>query len=549
MSGLIALYAPSLDHAALTARLDDLTCALKFRGPDRRGTWFDEKIPFAFGHAAFNIRDLTAAGHQPMRSKTARYIVILDGEISNAGLLREDLQAFDVLFSGRSDAEVLLAAIERWGLNITCQKIRGAFAFALWDTREQRLHLVVDPFGRKTLYAGWYDRHFLVTSDLRFFRDGGALNGQAVSTYLRFGFFPAPLTPYRGVMRMVPGCRMLLDLKALRPGQDIAGLMDPYYRPAAIIGDAIAQRSIVQKMTMQDRLSRFDELLRATILENCNSDIPVALGNGGGCDDVMLATMLDDLEIRYQAAVDQQNRHITPQDIENQISPHDDLSLSVPSNFMITGMGLSQIFLGCNPRRVSRQGWLSWLLPLHRHTSIDAYELNMGGRAAQELAPMTMEEATQNYPLRGSTWWPTGLDASEWSCYADLLHNIPNKLLGRLDENWCAEMRTPFLDPRLLSFIWALPQRARFDVHNDLRILMERYGVPSKMAPQPEIQPVELLRGSLQSWAKNVLLSDQSFPVASTNRQVLWDRFENGDDTVSSALWRLVVVQGWLGQR
>ena len=129
-----------------------MTDAIAHRGPDGSGLWLDDGV--ALGHRRLSIIDLTEAAAQPMHSASDRYVLTYNGEIYNFAELRKDLAAVGIQYKGRSDTEVLIAAISKWGLLETLSKINGMFAFALWDRQEQRLHLVRDRFGQKPLYYG-----------------------------------------------------------------------------------------------------------------------------------------------------------------------------------------------------------------------------------------------------------------------------------------------------------------------------------------------------------------------------------------------------------
>ena len=124
--------------------------ALLHRGPDDEGVWSDPEFGVTLCFRRLAIIDLSPAGHQPMASQTGRYVVAFNGEIYNFAALRAEF-GDDVTWRGHSDTEVLLAAIERWGLRAAIERCSGLFAIALWDRQEHELHLFRDILGEKPM--------------------------------------------------------------------------------------------------------------------------------------------------------------------------------------------------------------------------------------------------------------------------------------------------------------------------------------------------------------------------------------------------------------
>src|SRR5690606_1523096 len=105
--------------------------------------------------------------HQPMHSPSGRYVITFNGEIYNFAELRAQLDALGITFRGHSDAEILLAAIEQWGIERTIQQCAGMFAIALWDREAHALHLIRDRLGEKPLYYGVMNGTLLFGSELK----------------------------------------------------------------------------------------------------------------------------------------------------------------------------------------------------------------------------------------------------------------------------------------------------------------------------------------------------------------------------------------------
>ncbi len=125
--------------------------ALKHRGPDTGGEWADQKNKIWLGHRRLSILDLGAAGQQPMNCLEGRYQIVFNGEIYNFLELKEELQAKGYTFRTNSDTEIIPAAYDCWGTECF-HRFNGMWAFALWDTQKKELILSRDRFGKKPLY-------------------------------------------------------------------------------------------------------------------------------------------------------------------------------------------------------------------------------------------------------------------------------------------------------------------------------------------------------------------------------------------------------------
>src|SRR6185437_9364864 len=188
--------------------IEPMCRAIEHRGPDDEGIWSAPDFGPALGFRRLAIIDVSPAGHQPMASATGRYLVVFNGEIYNFAALRASL-GDNIQWRGHSDTEVMLAAIERWGVKTAIEKCSGMFAIALWDRQERALHLVRDRLGEKPLYYGMFDGTLLFVSKLKALRAHPAWHGTvdraALSLYLRHNYVPAPYSIYENVRKVVPG--------------------------------------------------------------------------------------------------------------------------------------------------------------------------------------------------------------------------------------------------------------------------------------------------------------------------------------------------------
>jgi asparagine synthase (glutamine-hydrolysing) len=198
------------DQPAETLRA--MAATLAHRGPDDSGIFYDES-GIGLGFRRLSVIDLSPQGHQPMFSASGRYVMVFNGEVYNFEEIRAELGKRD--WRGHSDTEVMLEAIERWGLEVAVRRFVGMFVFALWDTRERRLSLVRDRLGIKPLYYGRVGEDFVFASELkaiqRYKRFSGSIDRDALALYMRHNYVPSPHCIYEGLFKLQPGCILTLN--------------------------------------------------------------------------------------------------------------------------------------------------------------------------------------------------------------------------------------------------------------------------------------------------------------------------------------------------
>jgi asparagine synthase (glutamine-hydrolysing) len=196
-------------HAPGEARLRALTDTLQHRGPDGSGVWTTTsgRHEVAFGHRRLSIIDL-GGGHQPMTSPDGRLTLTFNGEIYNYVELREELRARGHAFRTDSDTEVLIEAYRAWGED-GLGRLRGMFAFALFDHDRQRVLLARDPFGKKPLFLAPCPGGFAFASEVGALlalpgTDRG-LDWAALDAFLIDRYVPGPATLFQGIRKLPPG--------------------------------------------------------------------------------------------------------------------------------------------------------------------------------------------------------------------------------------------------------------------------------------------------------------------------------------------------------
>jgi asparagine synthase (glutamine-hydrolysing) len=267
---------------------------LTHRGPDDSGVWFDDNCGVGFSHRRLSIIDLSAQGHQPMFSTSGRFVIAYNGEIYNHQELKKELLQAGVIFRGSSDTEVLLAAIECWGIKQTLQHCIGMFAFSLWDKKEQTLSLVRDRMGEKPLYYGWQGkgdkRTFLFGSELKSLRQHPAWQGgvdrDALANLLRYNYIPAPQSIHPGVFKLRPG--YLLQLKK----NDNGGWSEREECWWSLQEVAQQVRKNPFTGSRVDAVDHLDKLLRDAIQGQSLADVPLGVFLSGGVDSSSVAAVM-----------------------------------------------------------------------------------------------------------------------------------------------------------------------------------------------------------------------------------------------------------------
>ncbi len=190
--------------------------SIRHRGPDDRGEELlsSENGPtLHLGHQRFSIIDLSPGGHQPMPNDDKSLWLSTNSEIYNYKELREELSD-KFRFNSQSDTEVLLKAYEHWGLGCL-EKLRGMFAFAVWDSKKQSLILVRDRLGIKPLYYLSTEKQFLFASEVRALLASGLsdkdINVTGLYHYLSFGHLKSPDSIIGNIQELKPGHYLVVD--------------------------------------------------------------------------------------------------------------------------------------------------------------------------------------------------------------------------------------------------------------------------------------------------------------------------------------------------
>jgi asparagine synthase (glutamine-hydrolysing) len=206
------------DGGAPRELLRSMCDALTHRGPDDAGDWWSDDGVVGLGHRRLAIIDLSPGGHQPMSGADPSVHITFNGEIYNFLELRKELAGRGHAFHTSSDTEVMLAAYREWGESFV-ERLRGMFAFALYDAAKSALFLARDRAGEKPLFYFRGDRFLVFGSELKslFVHPGVTrrLDLRAVDAYLTYAYVPGELCMIAGARKVAPGTMVRIDVRTL----------------------------------------------------------------------------------------------------------------------------------------------------------------------------------------------------------------------------------------------------------------------------------------------------------------------------------------------
>ena len=261
-----------VDARALHRMVD----SLRHRGPDDSGVYVNGRIGLA--HTRLKVIDLSPRGHQPMLSEDGKVVVAYNGEVFNFRALRTTLVHAGHKFVGRSDTEVVLRAYLHWGVS-AFSRFEGMFALAIWDGREQRLHLVRDRFGIKPLYYRYDQGELTFGSEIKTILVAGEANVRAdfagLHEFLYYGTALGAHTMFEGVAKLLPGHFLAIDQNGLRCERYLS----------------VSDRPVRVEEDFETTVETVRELLGEAIRNHLVSDVPVGVFLSGGIDSSAITAL------------------------------------------------------------------------------------------------------------------------------------------------------------------------------------------------------------------------------------------------------------------
>lgn len=283
--------------ADLAFILKSMADPLSHRGPDASGVWTDAPVGVGLAHRRLSILDLSAQGSQPMVSDSGRYVISYNGEVYNHRELRAELdKSRTIPWRGHSDTEILLSAIEHWGVRTSLERSNGMFAFAVWDRQERKLTLARDRMGEKPLYLGWIGATFGFASELSALRRlpgwMNTIDRQALGFLLRFGYVPAPLSIHRGIFKLPAATFVTIsEDQAVSPLDlnEFVASLQCYWSLPLVAAQGLGKPFPGDDLEAVDTLQA---LLEDAVRMRMIADVPVGCMLSGGIDSSLISALM-----------------------------------------------------------------------------------------------------------------------------------------------------------------------------------------------------------------------------------------------------------------
>jgi asparagine synthase (glutamine-hydrolysing) len=278
MCGINAIYAwHAATQPAVEEELIGTRDAMRARGPDAAGAWFSSDRRLALGHRRLAILDLDHRADQPMLAPDGRAAIVFNGEIYNYRELRAELEAAGEHFHTSSDTEVLLRLFLRHGPSML-PRLRGMFAFAIWNDVTRTLFLARDPYGIKPLYLSTEGRTVRVASQVKALVAGGGVSTTrdpaGIAGFLLRGSVPEPFTMYESIRALPAGTWM--EVTSAGPTEP-----RPYFSMAEVWRDATLQR---RRLSHDERQALVADAVRESVRYHLISDVPIGAFLSAGRD-------------------------------------------------------------------------------------------------------------------------------------------------------------------------------------------------------------------------------------------------------------------------
>lgn len=602
--------------------LHRMTQQIRSRGPDASGSWLDSDAGIALGHRRLSVIELSSAGAQPMASPSGRYVLIFNGEIYNHLAIRESLSTAeqDVAFRGHSDTETLLAAFDAWGIDQSLARSVGMFALACWDRHERSLILARDRMGEKPLYYGWQGsggaRNLVFGSELKAITCHPAfeprVNRTSVEGYLARLCVPGSASIWEGIAKVPPGATLRFET-----GSEV-GKLDHYWCIEAEIAKARRDPVVDPEEGLRLVHDRLSEAVRAQLL----ADVPLGAFLSGGIDSSLVVGLMQEVggggtktfsigfeEADYNEAVharavaehlgtDHHELVVSPERAQSVIpklpriydEPFADSS-QIPTFLVselarshvtvaLSGDGADELFGGYTRYTKALRAWdrVRAVPPLFRTLGsgiagaaghlLPAHVARASAVAGAGSLPDFYRRFTDHASGRPSMVERNSrlvnlpdLSPAEQLMAIDQGSYLPDDILVKVDRAAMAvslEVRTPFLDHRVVSASWRLQSSLkRRTIGTDtvgkwpLRQLLDRY-VPRTLIERPKqgfgVPIGAWLRGPLRNWADDLLERDRLARmglVDADRAAALWSGHRNGRVDQAEQVWALAMLSAW----
>lgn len=582
------------------SRIEEKLCSIKFRGPDNLG--YEKAENITLGHIRLSILDLEARSNQPYTFKNLK--IVFNGEIYNYQAIKKELENIGYDFETTSDTEVLIKSYYEWG-NDSISKLNGMFAFAIYDKDKNLVFCARDRLGVKPFYYYWKDGSFEICSQLRpLIRSDSKVSDKGISIYLDCGYIPTPYSIIQDIYKLPPGNFMEIDLNNGTLHTEEYWNLSPVIKNNITYEDAKQQLHELLKDAVKIRLQSdvpiccflsggIDSALISSIASNVSNE-KINTFTIGFDDPVYDESTLAE---KYSSIIGSEHLEIkcSPQDILNMLpvfikvydEPFADSS-ALPSLLLnsvakqyatvaLSGDGGDEGFLGYKHFDAMTKFEKIKKIPFWIRSLISKFNWYrlygtrslyikgiLGCRNSNELSERIFTGYDTLQIKREKEWFNYYSDYKKLTkdslqkC-ADLniklwLENDSNVKVDRASMAFSVEVRSPFLDYRIIEFSRSLPVKFRYQKGRKKRILRDILNeyIPENIFDKPK----KGFSIPLSNWIKNELKDDiqkeltRDFFEKVPNLDVpkfslqMTQHFEGKYD-FSFNIWKLYVLSKW----
>ncbi len=608
MCGIVGIIGRPKLPANAVEMVRTSTRVLAHRGPDNQQ--LEEFGNSVLGHSRLSVIDTSSAANQPMFTHDRSHCIVFNGEIYNHAALRTELSQLGIVFSTNSDTETLLYGYKIWGSDIL-HRLNGFFSFAIYDKKEGSVFLARDRFGIKPLVYTVNDDFFAFASEIKgllTFPIEKSINQAALGTYLQFSYIPAPFSIYNSV-RKLPGGHWVkinsegqIETKKYYELSTEPALTTRSFKSAAKEVERLVVQAVNDRMMADVPLGAFlsggvdSSIVALCASQNRNLDtFSVAFKGEQIFDESRYARQVADFlktnhhEIEISA---EELLHAISMIEKNADEPFADssaIAVNVLSEFTrkhitvaLSGDGADELFSGYNKHEAlflsMNGGWKQSALksgaPLlkgfgkNRDSKIGNF-----ARRADKFSQGLKVDLTQRYSL-----WARFTEQklaskaildfqqideqnfiSKLNNFNDVLANdfhlvLQNDMLTKVDNmsmQHSLEVRTPFLDHRLVNYVFSLPSEYKINKKGRKLLLKSafRNQLPENVFTRKkhgfEVPLTKWFHGPLDGKITNYLLNrdmieDQGLFHFQTLQKICSDRKTNRD-----TIWALLQFQNW----
>ncbi len=564
--------------------LEQMRDTMYHRGPDDFGLYISNDKLAGLGHRRLSLLDLSPSGRQPLSNENGTIQVVVNGEIYNYKELKRELELNGHRFSSNSDSEVIVHGYEEWGVNVL-QKLKGMFAFGLWDNSKRQLFIARDRFGIKPLYYMIDKDKFIFASEIKAIIKNNEvekeLDFSSVCDFLVYRYVPSPKTIWKNIKKLPPANFLLLN-------EGLKVRVEKYWTPNT------GNRNISEKHAIET----VNEMLSKSIDAHTMGDVPIGSFLSGGYDSSALIYYMhkagyptstfsigfenwNGSEHQYAELVAQhfgtkhRSKILGPSslDLLGKLAyyydePIADIS-TIPTfevskiasenvKAVLSGEGADEIFGGYTWHRsynAINQSISIWqkLKGTRSPNPVEHYAeaMGMGSFNYNILKEALHIDLHDNIPIPSTWFYEKHIKKSspvKTFQLLDITSFMGELVLTKIDRASMAnslEVRVPFLDHELVEFLLSLRETVYFKEGKTKHLLRENIKkvMPKKILDRPKqgfVGPDEYYQN--YELYKEVLLNGSIIKTGIISQAFIEDLLKNRDHW---RLWKILILEKW----